>query len=184
MWFTENPWPGVILFLILGGIFLGRAMSKGLGRDWILAFILFACSAGAYFLEQAIVTPGEEVELRVQEVVQACIDNKVPMVVDSISKGQVALRTLALTGLTMADIHEDMHVSDLSVEMTAQNSRALSRFRANGTVSVGNMSYSGHAATRWELTWQREEGEWRIVEIKRLNPITGEEMPVLKQSKG
>jgi len=182
MWFTENPWPVVVICLIVTAIFAARAIQTGLGRNWLLVGLGVLLAVGTYLAEQSIVTPAEEVELRVHEAIDHCIEGDVNSVLGMISEGQPGMRVLAMAGLSMADIHDDMRITDLNVRMTAQNSRAISHFRANGTISAGGVSMTGHATTRWEVTWQQENGEWKIVDITRLHPINGEPMEVLRRS--
>jgi hypothetical protein len=45
-----------------------------------------------------------------------------------------------------------------------------------------NMGDVGHRASRWDLTWQKQGGDWRIIEIQRLDPISGERMNIDAQS--
>lgn len=179
---AENPWPAVILALVFAILFLLRGSSTGLMKHWLIAGFFLLIAGSVYLYELSVITPAEEVELQVQQLLQNCIDNNREQVVEAISNGQLGLKAMAMAGLSLADIHDDFHLSDLSVAMAGENSRAVSHFRGNGTVSVSSLSQSSHVATRWELTWQKENDAWRIINIRRLDPITGEEMQVLKRA--
>lgn len=182
MWFTENPWPGVLLFSIIGLYFLIRAAQSGLARNWVMTVVFLLSAGAAYYVEWVIITPAEEVEMAVFELLDDCKAGNAQEVLEKISNTNLLLKTVIGSGMAMAKIHDDVRLTDLQVKTMAQDSRAVSHFRANGTVSVNNMSYSGHASTRWEVTWQKEEGQWKIVSVKRLNPINGQEMGILDQS--
>lgn len=182
MWFTENPWPGIVLFVGLSCFFLMRALKQGLVRDYGLCGLMLLGALAVYVIEQAIVTPAEEIRGHLAELLDDCKRNDVEAVVGRISKNNPVLRTLVTTGLNMAKIHDDVRLTDIQVQTLAENTRGVSHFRANGTITAHSVSYANRVSTRWEMTWQKEGGEWRIVSIKRLNPITGEDMDMLKQA--
>ena len=70
-------------------------------------------------------------------------------------------------------------IKDVSVEVKNQNSLAVSKFRANGTVSARDLG-SSHVASLWEVTWQKEAGQWKIVHVQRWNPYKDEKMGILE----
>lgn len=181
MWFTENPWPGVVIFLVLGGWFLVRALQTGLAKHWALAGVCAVAAIGVYVVEDWIVTPAEEIEARVGELLQACKAGEVLPVISFISDSNRNLQVMVGTGMALAKIHDDVRLTDMHVRMVANNTRGISHFRANGTISVNQQAISTHVSTRWEVTWQKEADEWKIVSIKRLNPLNGEEMQMLER---
>lgn len=182
IWFAENPWPTVVFCVGLGSIFFGMGFQGSLKRNWGISLFLFVAAGLVFYVESVIVTPAEHVEAAVHDSVQACIDGDVERVVDHISANNLVLQGVVRAGLALADIGEDVHVTDLHVSMLANDSRARSHFRVNGTYTVKKLSHQGRAATRWNLTWQQEGGKWKIITIERLNPITGESMEILRQS--
>ncbi len=181
-WFTENPWPVVVACVALGSIFLGMGLQGNRKRNWGIGLIFFLSAGMVYYVESIIVTEAEKVELAIHESVQACIDGDVEGVLEHVSVNNIVLQGVVRAGLALVDIHEDMHVTDLSVTMLAGDTRAKSHFRVNGTVSLNKLNHQGHAATRWNVTWQKEGGEWKIIEVDRLDPVTGQSMNILKQS--
>ncbi len=182
IWFAENPWPTVVVCVVLGSIFLGMGLQGKTKRNWGIGLVLFLAAGLVYYIESVIVTPSEEVEKAVYDTVQACIEGDVDTVLEHVSVNNLLLRGIVRTGLALVDIQDDMHVTDLSVTMLANDTRAKSHFRVNGTVNVNSLNHHGHATTRWNVTWQKEGGKWKIIEVDRLNPLTGESMGILKQS--
>jgi len=181
-WITENPWPGVVICGAIATFFLMQALRGGKVRTWGLAGLFIVAAFGIYIVEQSIVTPAEEIEVRVHDLLAASKSGDIESVLNFISNNNLLLKTAIGSGLAIVDIHDDVRVSDLNVKMVANDSRGISHFRANGTISIRNASYERHVATRWELTWQKEGDQWRIVSIQRLNPITGEEIELMKRS--
>ncbi len=181
-WITENPWPLVVICGAVATFFLMQAMRSGAARSWGLAVLFVVAAVGVYIVEQSIVTPAEEISAEVHELLAACKAGNAEEAVGFISNNNLLLKTAIGGGLAIVDIHDDVNISDLSVKMVAEDSRGISHFRANGTVSVRSASYERHVATRWEVTWQLEGEEWKIISIQRLNPITGEEMEMMKRS--
>ncbi len=182
IWFAENPWPTLVACVALGSIFLGMGLQGKTKRNWGIGLILFLAAGLVYYVESVIVTPAEEVELAVQDTVQACIEGDVDSVLEHISVNNLVLQGVVQAGLALVDIKDDMHITDVSVSMLANDTRARSHFRVNGTVNINSLNHHGHAATRWNVTWQKEGGKWKIIEVDRLNPMTGESMGILKQS--
>lgn len=177
MWFTENPWPPIFLLGITACV-LGAAWYSQ-GRTMWLGGML-ACLLGCvvvYFVEEAIVTEGEQVERSVREMISAFHRKDRDRFIDTFSKQAALLRQLAAMALDTVDVPDDLDIKDMSVTTSNANSRAVSRFRANGKVSYKGTDI-GHQPSFWELVWQREGNEWRVVEVKRLNVVTGKEIPV------
>ena len=83
---------------------------------------------------------------------------------------QLALKLVRVQGID---------VKDLSVKLFGQGTGATSLFRANGRVTFSGMD-AGHQPSRWKLTWQKEQGEWKIVDVVRLNPLKDEPMEILE----
>ena len=182
VWFTQNPWPVVLICFVLGSLFAGIGLQKNTIRNWGIGLAFFLSAGLVYYVESIIITPAEEVEIAVYECVQDCIDNDIENVLDKISANNLILQGVVRAGLKLADVNEDMHVTDLQVTMLANDSRARSHFRANGSFHVNSLNHQGHAATRWNITWQKEAGKWKIINVERLNPITGKTMQILKQA--
>ena len=77
----------------------------------------------------------------------------------------------------MVEIEGPIRISDLSIDMSSAESRAVATFRASATAKFQGHSDRGH--TRWELTWQREGNDWKIIRVRRLSFIgEGEASPL------
>ena len=90
-------------------------------------------------------------------------------------------RTRIKIAMVMFTVHDDLRVSDVMVTVNEKDSLATSHFRANASVTMLGGGDAGWRPSRWEFTWQREEGAWRIIKIQRLHPIRDEEMGPLEK---
>lgn len=180
MWFTDNPWPPMLICGLIAAILFFVWMSRGRNLFLYGAIALLVACGVIYLAERSIVTPGEEVEARVLALCRA-FQEKDPHTVDFISPNAPELRVLLATAMKMVDVEDDVRITDLWVTTSNNNSRAVSHFRANATVSVQPVGNVGHQPARLELTWQREGGEWHVVAVQRLNPINGEPLGLLEQ---
>jgi hypothetical protein len=89
---------------------------------------------------------------------------------------------LVETGMAMVTIQSDMRLSDFQTKLTNENSRGTVHFRANATIAVQGFGDVGYQPFRVILTFQRENGEWKIIDVERLNPLNGKKMGTLDQS--
>ena len=77
----------------------------------------------------------------------------------------------------MVQIEGPIRISDLSIDMSSTESRAVATFRASATAKFQGRSDRGH--TRWELTWRREGNNWKVTRVRRLKFIgEGEASPL------
>ncbi|HET6424088.1 MAG TPA: hypothetical protein VFG20_10420 [Planctomycetaceae bacterium] len=183
MWFTEDPWTPMLFCGI--GVLIGVGMWANSRRVLHLgiAVMSLVCAGAIFAIEQAIVTPAEEVE---QEVVRLCDDfrRKDPKTLDHFSPTASELRALAESGMAMLTVGDDLSLTDFQTKVTNQGSRAESHFRANATISVNSFGNAGRQPARLILTWAKEGNEWKVIGVKRLNPINGQEIGVLNASAG
>jgi hypothetical protein len=190
MWFTETPWPPVILLCVVGVLFFVGWLSQ---RKVVLLFGAIGCLAlcGLVFvIEQQIVTEREKVEQQLldftaafqrdslqQGVGNLLFGGREPECFRFISANAQEVRQLAAQALAIVDIADDVRISDVHTRLTNQESRAITQFRASATVTAGGYHSGGHQPTRWEVTWQREQGTWKIIHVTRLHFMTGQELP-------
>lgn len=189
MWFTENPWPPIIGLCLIGVLLFLRFLS--VQRSGYLAGVALcvALCGGVWLVERQIVTEREQVEQRLLELVRTFQQESVQQGLVNILVGSPQLRTLTfisdsakevqglvVTGMQMVDVADDFRISDVQTLLTNNNSRAVVHFRASATISAAGYGNVGRHPTRWELTWQRENGEWKVIRAKRLNFMTGEEV--------
>jgi hypothetical protein len=182
MWFTETPWPPIVILSVLAAILVGVWYPERRGWPLVLVGVLAVLGVGTYFLERVIVTDAERIETSVLEMVEACKRDDVEGTLDFISPQAVRLQAEIAFAMGLADVEEDVHVSDLSVDMVAGRTQAVSHFRANGTINVPSIGHRGPHPSRWELTWQKTGSDWKVIQIRRLNVIDGREMKITERS--
>ena len=86
--------------------------------------------------------------------------------------------------MALVDVGPDLDIKDVSVTLTAGNSQAAARFRANATVNVAQFGNQGFKPSRWLVQWQKEAGVWKIVEVQRMHLIKDEPMGILDRDGG
>ncbi len=183
MWFTEDPWPPMLLCGLVG--LIGVAWWSSSKRVAHLAVAVGGLVLGGivYVVEGAIVTPAETVE---QAVIDLCheFQRKDPRALDHFSRTAPELKLLCQTAMNLVDVESDMRLTDFQMRESNAGSRIVSHFRANASLSVTGFGKVGHQPARLELTWAKEGDDWKIVAIRRLHPIRDEEMDVMAKSAG
>ena len=174
-WFTENPWP---LLLILGGAAV-VAMISGAPKGRSMSIVCLLAAVGLYFVESAVVTPGEEVESQLQVMLEAFRDRNQAAIDHCIADESAGLRETAAQGLEKVTLTKDFHIKDLEVTVRDDGQTADAHLRANGTLKVIHGDMLARVFTRWQTVWKLAGSEWRLVEVKRLDPVNGQEMGVL-----
>lgn len=173
MWLTENAWQPM-LFLALIGMALGmvgyRRLQKRYAAGMIICFLLVGMT---WFIEKQVVTEKERVHASVIGITTAFGDRDLDKTVGYVAQRSQDLRFLIGYAYNLVEFKGDMRVTDIEIEMTNNESRAKTRFRVNGTISALKQSYTGHQPTRWEATWQVEAGEWKMIDIIQLDPVSG-----------
>jgi len=178
-WFTENPWPPIVILAIAAIACLAAWTSQKRGF-WLVGGILsVAAIVAVYVFERSIVTDAERVEQSVHALVAAYSRKDRDGTLAFFSVQAPELRGRVEQALSLVELPNGIDIKDMRVRTTNENTRAFSHFRANGTVLVHGVST--HVASRWELTWQKEEGQWKIIEVQRLNPFKDEKMDIFDQ---
>ena len=182
MWFTETPWPPIIALAALATGFAGAFISTQRTKFIVPILLLAALAVVVYVVEQQVVTERERVEQSIYDVTAAFQRQDVPATLGHFSEQALLLRGMAMGALATIRAQEDLRITDVSIEMTNADSRARAHFRANGTFDVTGYGPVGHQPTRWNVDWQKEGGQWRIIDVERLDPITGESMNIFDES--
>lgn len=183
MWFTEDPWPPMLICGLAGLLAAAWFVSSRRLLAIGVAVLLFAAGAAIYFVELAIVTPAEEVE---QLTVQLCHDfqQQKPQVLEAFSPSRPELRNQCAAALMLVKVDPDLRVTDLTSRVTNAGSRGVCRFRANATISLMGHGSVGHQPARFEITWAREPEGWKIIEVQRLHVLRDEPLPLLQPTSG
>lgn len=174
-WLTENPWP--LLLLLAGTAVISLISGTPKGRSVAVACLLAV--AGLYLLEAAIVTPAEEVEGRLQIMLDAFRDCNQDAINGCIADESPKLRETAAKGLEMVTLTKDFHIKDLEVTVHDDGQTADVHLRANGTLKVNHSDMISRVFTRWQTVWKHIDSEWKLVEVSRLDPVNGQEMGIL-----
>jgi hypothetical protein len=178
MWFTENPWPGVVAggLLALGSFILYANAQR---PRYLTAGIIFALLAGlCYLLERSIVTDGERA-IAVIEAMANDFQQGSPRTLDYVSQQSPDLRAAVFAAMSLVKVDDDLRLTDFRVRLTSEASRAHVHFRANATLSVRNVGSVGRQPARFEVTLAREQGDWKLLTVKRLHPIKDEELGLM-----
>ncbi len=183
MWFTEDPWVPMLACGLVGLLFIARWASSKRVLSLVLALGAFLAGGLIYVVEQAIVTPAEEVE---RLTTQLCweFQRKDPKVVDHFSATAPELGLMCRLGLKTIDIADDLRLTDFQTEVSNEGSRIVCHFRANATLKVAMAGNVGRQPARLKLTWAKEPDGWKIVKVQRLHPIKDEELEVLAPTSG
>ncbi|MBT4864192.1 MAG: hypothetical protein HON53_03600 [Planctomycetaceae bacterium] len=179
MWFTETPWPPILVCLAIGAVLVYRFSVTQRSVFLGVALAMVGLAVGIYFIEQAVITESEQIEANVLLLADAVQQDDVEGMLSFLSPREDELRTKIAGGLALYDVGDDLRITDLHVRMEAEDSIGISHFRANGTISGKGSGGTLRVATRWELTWRRVEDQWEITRVVRLHPIrNNEELPL------
>jgi hypothetical protein len=174
-WFTENPWPLIIILGMVAAASLAAWSSQKRSLWLIASGVAVIAAIGVYVIAHSVETEGERVAKEIHALADAFTKKDHDRTLAFFSPKAADLRLKCEGALLLVEFPNGIDIKDVSVVVTNQKSRAVSVFRANGTVSVTALGTS-HAASRWEVTWQKEAGQWKIVEVQRLHPYKEEKM--------
>lgn len=192
MWFTEDAWSPIILCVVAGVIFF-IAWSTTRKPKLLLALpLLLLAALTIFFAEQAIVTPLEKLESTLFDLIDTFVRESRDMSLqpgmtpedlppqihtdDFFAARNNQDRARVVAALLLVNVGDDLSIKDVDIKVTNEDTRAVTRFRANGTVTAG--SFSGHRPSYWELQWQIEANEWKITRTLMLDVVTGEAKPI------
>lgn len=181
-WFTETAWPPIMILATVAGAGVAMFFTTQRVKYLVALAPLLVLGPIIYIYEQRIVTDREQVEDAVYAVTAAFERQDRTDMLEYIGAQEIVLQNIAAWAMDHVQPDGPLNVTDVSVRMHNNNTRADSHFRVNGPISVLGMGKVGHRASRWELTWQKEGGNWRIINIERLDPISGERMSITEQS--
>lgn len=172
MWITETAIPPMVICSIIAVVLFVYWYLRQQTKYAIGCVVMIGAIVAFYFVELKIVTERERVEADLYGLINAFENQEVDPTMSYISLQAKPLRGLVQTALKLVTIEGELRITDVSTELKSENSIATTHFRANGTATFSGVS--GSTPTRWELTWQKMGGEWKVTKATRLNPITGE----------
>ncbi len=177
MWFTENPWPPALICGVLAAVALTVWFQRQQSKWLLMAAGAILAAVAVWYIEKQIITEREQVELQVIDLVKSFEAGDEERVLNHFSPQAVLWRGQVLVALKLVKV-KNLDVKDMSVQLVSKDTEAISHFRANGTVMMAGME-GGHQPSRWKLTWRKEKGDWKIIDVIRLNPLKDEPMGVL-----
>ncbi|VAX36242.1 hypothetical protein MNBD_PLANCTO02-3434 [hydrothermal vent metagenome] len=175
MWFTETALPPIILMSVISIGLLISFFNTKRGVLLIGSLLLWAASAGVYFVEQAIVTESEKVEQAVLDVATAFQQQEKQKTLSFFSDFASDERAFIESQFDKIEVQKDLRITAMQVTMENEKT-AIADFRANGSVVVVGYGNSGRFPTRWKIRMLKEEAGWKIVKVTRLHPINGKEI--------
>ena len=187
MWFTEDAWSPIVVIAVATIICLIAWSSTQRPRYLTGVGILIFAALMTYFVEQVIVTDSEKVETELTDLIDTFIVES--QAISKLDQTQVIEcerffseqntidKARVRAALVVARVENDTRITDVQTRLTNENTRAITHFRANGTVGTSTTG-GGHFASRWEMTWQKEGGEWKITSTRMLNPMNGEDQQI------
>ena len=178
MWPTENPWPAMVVLACVAVVCFGQFAAKRKSASLVLGLISLLLAGGCYLLDQIVQTPAEQITQNVYDLTAAFQKQDVQKTLGFFSP-RASERAVIETALHQVKVKDDLRITDLSVTFKAANSLGVSHFRANASLHVDVLGMGGDVGyhpSRWELDWQREAGEWKVIRVHRLNPINGNEI--------
>ena len=172
---TDNPMPLLLLLAAVAVVAFLSGSSTGRG----VAGTCVLLGVGLFFLEQFLVSPAEEVETQLEQMLQHFKDRDVDAIAAQISAGSQELAELAKDGLNRVDVSESFHIKSVDVTIDDSGQNATAMVRANGSVILRQHGgATQHVPTFWKTAWKHEGGSWLLAEVTRLSPANGEEMEV------
>jgi hypothetical protein len=176
MWFTENPWPPMLLAGLGSLVCFGLWNSDRRNIYFILGLLLLAMTGVIYVVERAIVTEGEKLQLQVALLCDQ-FRKRDMAALDHFSSTAPELKATCTAAMHSVEIGNDLRLTDFSTKFMSQNSQANVHFRANATITV--LGTSKFYPFRGLLTFRKEGGAWKIVDVQRLDPIKGDKIGIM-----
>lgn len=176
MWFAESAWPTIIVLAVISAVGISVWMQNQ-RRDLLLGIaVCIVLMPLVWWVEQLIITPRERVEQDILGITRAFQQKEQEQTLGYISARSDLLRATVAGAMNVVNVGSDMHVSDIEVMLTNENSRAVSRVRVNATINSSLTGGGQHYPSRWEAYWQQEGGQWKMVDIVELDVVTGKEL--------
>jgi hypothetical protein len=177
--FLENPLPiwslGAVCFAIAVIVFLAkRSLGSMLGIVGVIAL-----TALLLLVESVVVTPSEEVEQSLTQLMAAIEANDIPAVVAKIDPRATAIRKEAETLMPQVKVRETGAASvRVEVDESASPLKATSSFRGRIDGIHARTGARIFFFDQVEIDWQKSGNGWQITDYRaqfRGKPITAAE---------
>lgn len=172
---TENPLPGILILVCVAVI----AWLSGSQHGKRISLLCIACSVGLYFLEQALVSTGEEVEAAVVEMLENFKNENLDAISNQIADKDPELIQLTERGLKLVDLGPDFQLKSAETSVSDDQQTVTAFIRANGRIEISSSAAgSRHMPTFWKTTWTMQDSKWKLKNATRLNPANGDEIDI------
>lgn len=168
---TDNPWP---LLMVLGAVAIVAFLS-GSSKGRTFAGICLLLGIGLFFLEKALISPREEVEMQLELLLGDFKASDLDAIASRISSASPHLNDAARQGLDLVELADSFHIKSSDVTLEQDGQVAVALLRANGDITIRSHGQR-YVPTFWKTTWNREDGVWKMKEVIRLNPANGQEI--------
>ncbi len=172
-YFTENPWPLTIMFLIVAAFLAWNAMRSGAKRVWQAAGLMAVLAVIPQVTHRMIETDKEQVAGSIHALADAFVDGDATRALSYFDAGGDISTELVQEAMDKVDV-QTLRIKGVRIEVTGNE--ATSKFRANGTVSSKNGGPQT-GPTSWLVKWKKEKktgSRWKIVSGDQLNPVNGD----------
>lgn len=169
MWFTETPWPPVLFSAVVIVVCAAVWIVRKTFWPLVLAGVFLLVGVIAFVVDSQVVTPREQVELKLNETVAAIENGEFERVLANISPVAVDLREDVERSLQYVKFLGPIRLGEVYTTLAAADSRATTKFRATATAQALRQQGTEYGTTYWDVGWQREAGEWKIISATRLD---------------
>jgi hypothetical protein len=166
-------WPLFFLCLILAAALFAQWVLQRSRRQIVAAAVFLLAAAAIFLADRFIITETKLVQASIYGLAEAVRARNVERCLTFFSESDKPDRQLVSQAASMVEIEGPVRITDMSINMSSAESRAVSTFRATADVKFQNQS--NRYPTRWELTWQREGNDWKIVRVRRLQLLGDQE---------
>ncbi len=175
MWYGETVWPTLVALGTVAAVSVTIWLDRRKPALLVVPLLCIPAAIGAIILERQIVTPGEQVAARLQQLLGDFEQQNVAAVLDGVSSRSPEIQTIAEKALEKVTI-QNVRLTDVNVEISGEDVlRARSHFRVTADVMLLGLPPVKRQPTRWKATWEQEaDGQWRMLELDQLDPLTGE----------
>lgn len=170
-------WPLFVVCLVVSAALFGQWVLQRRRRQLVASAGFLAAAALIALTDALVVTEPKRVAANIESLAKAFHDGKVDTCLGFFSDRDEADRELIRRAAGLVEFEGPIRISDLSIDMSSAQTRAVATFRASASAK-----FQGHrdrGRTRWELTWQREGPDWKIIRVRRLKFLgEGEASPL------
>lgn len=177
MWIVEAVSIPLIVCITLALFLMAAWTATGRSGYLFAGLSMPVLCLAILLIDGLVMTDSEQVQQSVYDLAESFEQGDQETLLNSISIQSPEIRTMAELALQYVKLEGNLRVTDLRIELKSGNSRASTHFRANGSIAFRGRSV-GHQTSRWNLTWQKEGGEWKVIRVQQLHPQSGEPIAI------